>query len=171
MAEVGWRMGEMSSGGKINPLGTRSALAVGSSSLTYYRLAGLADRGVGDLARLPVTVKIILENVLRHCDGTNATEDDVLALARWQPAAAGEPRPFPFWPARVLLQDFTGVPTVVDLAAMRAAAARLGGDPGRVNPLVPVDLVIDHSVVVDRYGSTLAFRYNVDQEYARNRER
>src|SRR5262249_49713242 len=136
-----------------------------------YRLAGLADYGVGDLARLPVTVKIILENVLRHCDGTNATDEDVLALARWQPGASGEPRPFPFWPARVLLQDFTGVPTVVDLAAMRSAAARLGGDPSRVNPLVPVDLVIDHSVVVDRFGSTLAFAYNVDQEYVRNRER
>jgi aconitate hydratase len=159
--------------GQPNPWGARGRLALGSGSVTYYRLAALADQAGVDLSRLPMTVKIILENVLRHSDGQTATEEDVLALARWHPddATRGEPRPFPFWPARVLLQDLTGVPAVVDLAAMRAAAARLGADPQKINPLIPADLVIDHSVQIDRFGSTLAFGFNVEQEYTRNRER
>jgi aconitate hydratase len=155
----------------INPFGTRHTMAIGPRAYTYYSLPILAQQITGaDISTLPVTVKILLENLLRHCDGTNCTEADIVALARWSGHETNL-RAFPLWVARVLLQDFTGVPVVVDLAAMRAAAARLGADAARVNPLVPADLVIDHSVQVDRFGSTLAFRFNVDQEYARNAER
>ncbi|HVC33688.1 MAG TPA: aconitate hydratase AcnA [Chloroflexota bacterium] len=153
-----------------NPFGARGRLAGAPGSPSYYRLAALAAQPGVDLARLPHTVKILLENLLRHCDGRHVTEEDVLALARWSPGQA-DVRSVSFWPARVLLQDFTGVPAVVDLAAMRAAAARAGGDPNRVNPLVPADLVIDHSVQVDQFGSQLAFRFNVEREYERNGER
>ena len=153
-----------------NPFGARGRLAEVAGSPVYYRLATLAGQAGVDLARLPRTVKILLENLLRHCDGRRVTEDDVLALARWN-GGQSESRSVSFWPARVLLQDFTGVPVVVDLAAMRAAAARAGGDPRKVNPLVPADLVIDHSVQVDLFGSELAFRFNVEREYERNGER
>src|SRR5581483_9631199 len=122
-----------------NPFGARGRLAGAEESPSFYRLATLAGYSGVDLARLPHTVKILLENLLRHCDGQRVTEDDVLALARWNPANK-ESRSVGFWPARVLLQDFTGVPSVVDLAAMRAAAARAGGDPKKINPLVPGDL-------------------------------
>ena len=117
-----------------------------------------------------MTVKILLENVLRHAGGEVVTEDDVRTLAAWRPGGAGEAE-VPFLPARVILQDFTGVPAVVDLAAMRDAMAALGGDPARINPLVPADLVIDHSVQVDQYGTAGAFAFNVDREYERNNER
>ena len=118
-----------------------------------------------------MTVKVLLENVLRQAAaGGPATAADVAALAGWQPGSADE-REIPFMPGRVLLQDFTGVPAVVDLAAMRDAMAALGGDPARINPLVPADLVIDHSVQVDRFGSADAFAFNVDREYERNGER
>jgi aconitate hydratase len=124
---------------------------------------------------MPVTIKILLENVLRHAGGGIVREADVVALAGWRPGAAAAPGAseieIPFMPARVILQDFTGVPAVVDLAAMRDAMAELGGDPGRVNPLVPADLVIDHSVQVDRYGTADSFAYNVEREYERNGER
>ncbi len=160
----------MSGKNQPNPFGTRSPLSVGSGSVMYYRLATLATAANLDVSRLPMTVKIILENLLRHCDGQVASQDDVLALARWN-GTVDNPQPLPYWPARVLLQDLTGVPAVVDLAAMRAAAARLGGNPQKVNPLIPADLVIDHSVQIDRFGSTLAFGYNVEQEYVRNKER
>src|SRR5579884_478876 len=143
-----------------NPFGARARLASPAGSAAYYRLAALTDQAGVDLARLPHTVKILLENLLRHCDGQRVTEDDVLALARWNPSQH-ESRSVAFWPARVLLQDFTGVPAIVDLAAMRSAAARAGGDPNKINPLVPADLVIDHSVQVDLFGSELAFRFNV----------
>src|SRR3569623_2267329 len=106
----------------------------------YYSLRALSERGI-DLTRLPYSVKVLLENVLRNCDGVNITEEDVLALARWNPADDAPARVFPFLPARVLLQDLPGVPAVEDHAAMRAAVARLDGDPGRVNPLVQTDLV------------------------------
>ncbi len=153
-----------------NRFGARGRLADVAGSPVYYRLAAVADQAGVDLARLPHTVKILLENLLRHCDGRRVTEDDVLALARWNGGSTGS-RSVSFWPARVLLQDFTGVPVVVDLAAMRAAAARAGGEPRKVNPLVPADLVIDHSVQVDLFGSELAFRFNVEREYERNGER
>src|SRR5579883_3073297 len=152
-----------------DPVGARAQLNVPGEPVSYYRLDALAARGVGAdaIGRLPFTVRILLENLLRQCDGKIATEDDVLALARWQPSE----RDYAFLPARVVLQDFTGVPAVVDLAAMRSAVARLGGDPRRINPLVPVDLVIDHSVQVDYYASPDAFARNVVREYERNAER
>jgi aconitate hydratase len=152
-----------------DPFGARRQLPLPGEAATYYSLDALAARGItaADLQRLPFTVRILLENLLRQCDGKIATEEDVLALARWRPTD----RDYAFLPARVLLQDFTGVPAVVDLAAMRSAVARLGGDPRRINPLVPVDLVIDHSVQVDAFGSDAAFSENVTLEYERNRER
>ncbi|MDR7480943.1 MAG: aconitate hydratase AcnA [Armatimonadota bacterium] len=153
-----------------DPFGARARLEAGGRTVSYVRLAALRDRLATPLERLPVTVKILLENVLRHCGTAPFTDRDVLTLAAWAP---GQPdgREFPFLPSRVVLQDFTGVPAVVDLAAMRSAMARLGGDPERINPLMPTDLVIDHSVQVDMFGSAGAFMYNVQKEYERNRER
>ncbi|GCE27360.1 aconitate hydratase A [Dictyobacter alpinus] len=143
-----------------------------NSSIHYYRLAALAEHGVQGLERLPFTIKIILENLLRHAGGELVTKDDVLSLAGWTPGkSAGSEAEYPFLPGRVLLQDFTGVPAVADLAAMRSAVARMQGDPQKINPLVPADLVIDHSVQVDSFGSTLAFARNVEREYERNSER
>lgn len=125
-----------------------------------------------DLNRLPFTVKILLENALRHAGDELVHESDMLALANWTPGSADQSEAeYPFLPGRVLLQDFTGVPAVADLAAMRSAMARMGGDSQKVNPLVPADLVIDHSVQVDQFGSTLAFARNVEREYERNSER
>jgi aconitate hydratase len=149
-----------------DPFGARASLGPGLPDV--YRLAAL-DAGP-DLGRTPVTVKVLLENVLRHAGGGVVAESDVEVLAGWRPAS-GVQAEIPFMPARVILQDFTGVPAVVDLAAMRDAMAALGGDPGRVNPLVPADLVIDHSVQVDHYGSADAFALNVAREYERNGER
>jgi aconitate hydratase len=152
-----------------DPYGARATLAGPDGTVVYYRLAALAkERGV-DLDALPHTVKILLENVLRNQDKPFANPEDVLALARWTPRPVEAE--LPFLPSRVVLQDFTGVPAVVDLAAMRSAVARAGGDPERINPLVPADLVIDHSVQVDAFGSSEAFRINVEREYERNRER
>ncbi len=153
-----------------DPFDAHARLEAGGRVVRYVRLAALRDRLATPLERLPVTVKILLENVLRHCGTAPFTERDVLTLAAWAPGQSdgGE---VPFLPARVLLQDFTGVPAVVDLAAMRSAMARLGGDPERINPLMPTDLVIDHSVQVDMFGSAYAFMYNVQKEYERNRER
>ena len=153
----------------INPFGVRSTLSVVQSgaTLTYYSLPTLATEGRVDVSRLPFTVKILLESLLRQVDGINVSEDDVLALAQRRPGG-GE---FPFLPYRVVLQDFTGVPCVVDLAAMRSAVARMGGDPQRINPLSPADLVIDHSVQVDEFATPQAFAANVAYEYERNRER
>ena len=121
-------------------------------------------------ATLPVTIKILLENLLRHAGGPVVRPEDVETLLAWRPGAAAEAE-IPFMPARVLLQDFTGVPAVVDLAVMRDAMADLGGDPGLVNPLVPADLVIDHSVQIDQFGTPGAFAFNVEREYDRNGER
>ncbi len=154
----------------VDPLGARRTLSFPSQTVLYYSLDALAGQSGVDLARLPYTIKVLLENVLRHCDGKSVTVDDVLALARWGGPEAGSGE-FPFLPSRVLLQDFTGVPAVVDLAAMRSAMARLGGDAKLINPLVPVDLVIDHSVQVDVFGTVRAFSANVDREYQRNGER
>ena len=151
------------------PGSSRATLTVGERSYEYFPLAAA---GSGELERLPYTVKVLLENLLRGA----ATQpdlvrvDDVRALASWDPSAPGEAE-LPFMPARVILQDFTGVPCVVDLAAMRDALAEMGGDPSRINPLVPADLVIDHSVQVDQFGSDAAFLINVEREYERNGER
>ena len=153
----------------IDPAQSRSELRVGDRTYAYYRLDAA---GAVDLARLPYTVKVLLENALRHAAGGSGlvSAADVRALAAWDPSQPGEAE-LPFMPARVILQDFTGVPCVVDLAAMRDAVASMGGDPSRVNPLVPADLVIDHSVQVDLFGSELAFAGNVEREYERNGER
>jgi aconitate hydratase len=155
----------MSSGDRF---GARATLAGG---VDYFRLNRLAESGVGDPSRLPMTVKILVENALRHADAPFANEDDVAALTAWDGKRPKEDRERPFVPSRVLLQDFTGVPAVVDLAAMRAAMQRAGGDPGRIDPLVPVDLVIDHSVQVDAFGDAQAYGRNIEREYERNRER
>ncbi len=152
--------------------GARTTLEGAYGKVTYYKLQSLATKSVQDLNRLPFTVKILLENMLRHAGGELVTEDDVLSLARWAPGQSSTSKAeYPFMPARVLLQDFTGVPAVADLAAMRSAVARMGGDPQKINPLVLADLVIDHSVQVDSFGSTLSFTRNVDREYERNSER
>ena len=149
-----------------DPFGARGSL--GTDLPDVFRLSALADRI--DLARAPVTVKILLENVLRHAGGGIVEPADVETLASWRPGVAAEAE-VPFMPARVLMQDLTGVPAIVDLAVMRDAMADLGGDPARVNPLVPADLVIDHSVHVDQFGTPGAFRFNVEREYERNGER
>ncbi len=154
-----------------DPFGARALVRHGRELFYAYRLDALERQGVlPSLDRLPFSVRVLLESVLRHCDGVDIPRDTVERLARWQPA---EPHPteIPFKPARVLLQDFTGVPCLVDLAAMRAAVQRLGGDPSIVNPSVPVDLVIDHSVQVDQYGTPAALGRNAEIEFDRNRER
>jgi len=150
--------------------GSRFTLSVGDRKLEMFRLDALEKAGVGDVATLPYSLKVLLENLLRNEDGRSVTKDDIEALAGWDPKAAPS-HEIAFTPARVLLQDFTGVPAVVDLAAMRDAFARLGGDASRLNPLLPADLVIDHSVQVDHYGSKDAFRLNAELEMERNRER
>jgi len=151
-----------------DPYGTRAELVPGVS---YHRLGALAERGIGDVSRLPVTLKILLENSVRNASAPSVREGDVEALAGWDATGAAADRERAFMPARVLLQDFTGVPAVVDLAAMRAAVARAGGDPMRIDPLVPVDLVVDHSVQVDAFGNREAYERNIAREYERNRER
>jgi aconitate hydratase len=155
---------------KTNPFGARGTLPLGGQPVTIYRLPELARQGVGNLDRLPFSVRVLLENALRWCGQGMVTEDHVRTLAAW-PAQQPDRPEFPFMPARVVLQDFTGVPCVVDLAAMRDAMAEMGGDPDRINPVVPCDLVIDHSVQVDHYGTPAAFRQNVALEFSRNAER
>ena len=150
-----------------DPFGARVSLGPGLPDV--YRLDAVAGRGL-DLERTPVTLKILLENLLRHAGRGIVRAEDVDTLLAWRPGATGEAE-IPFMPARVILQDFTGVPAVVDLASMRDAMAALGGDPARVNPLVPADLVIDHSVQVDAWGTPDAFAYNAAREYERNGER
>ncbi len=150
-------------------LGVRRELEVGGRRYAYYSLEA-AERHLGPIRRLPFTLKILLENLLRHEDGRTVTTDQIQAMAAWLEARRSQAE-IAYRPARVLMQDFTGVPAVVDLAAMRDAMAALGGDPRRINPLSPVDLVIDHSVQVDAWGTPEAFRRNVELEYRRNRER
>ncbi|HLI30387.1 MAG TPA: aconitase family protein, partial [Terriglobia bacterium] len=135
-----------------------------------YRLDRLEKAGLGAVSHLPMSIKILLESVLRNVDGELVTEEDVQALAGWKPKPSA-PREVPLMPARVLLQDFTGVPAVVDLAAMRSAVKRRGGNPSKVNPMIPVDLVIDHSVQVDVFGTLTALQQNSEIEFKRNRER
>ena len=153
-----------------DPFGTRGQLETASGRTVIYRLDALEKASVGKLSGLPFSIKVLLEAVLRNVDGFLVKEEDVAALAAWN-AKLPTAREVPFKPARVILQDFTGVPAVVDLAAMRAAMQRLGGDPAKINPLVPVDLVIDHSVQVDVFGNPEALQRNADIEFARNRER
>ncbi|MBI4329529.1 MAG: aconitate hydratase, partial [Chloroflexi bacterium] len=148
----------------------REKLQTAQGSLAFYSLPSLEKAGMAKLDRLPFSIRILLENALRNADGRVISEEDVASAARWDPRSPSQ-REFPFMPARVLMQDLTGVPAIVDLAALRSAMARLGGDPKRINPLVPIDLVIDHSVQVDFFGSSLAFTLNVEKEFERNRER
>ncbi len=150
-----------------DPFSARSTLRVGDRVYTYYRLDAT---GAGDLARLPMTIKILLENVVRNAGRGAVREAEAGALINWQPRSGAEAE-IPFMPARVLLQDFTGVPAIVDLAALRDAMSDIGGDPARIEPLVPADLVIDHSVQVDRFRTPDAFAFNVEREYERNGER
>ena len=153
-----------------NTFGTRTALTVGGRTVDIFSLPALTAAGFPGVARLPYSLKILLENLLRREDGTYVKAEDIRTLASWD-VKGGTEREISFMPARVLLQDFTGVPCVVDLAAMRDGIVRLGGDPNRVNPLQPVELVIDHSVQVDYFGQTNAFQLNAELEFTRNKER
>ncbi|WP_353150216.1 aconitate hydratase [Pollutimonas bauzanensis] len=153
----------------VNSFGSRGVLDVKGKPYEIFRLSAISGAGL-DVASLPYSLKILLENLLRTENGADITADDINALAAWD-ADAQPSREIAFTPARVVLQDFTGVPAVVDLAAMREAMSQLGGDPTRINPLAPVELVIDHSVIVDVFGSNTAFERNVDIEYGRNLER
>ncbi|MDH3849158.1 MAG: aconitase family protein, partial [Gammaproteobacteria bacterium] len=147
--------------------GARSTLTVGGKDFEIFRLDAVSD---GHVARLPYSLKILLENLLRHEDGRDVTRDDILALANWDPKADPSTE-ISFTPSRVILQDFTGVPAVVDLAAMRDAVVKLGGSADRINPLSPAELVIDHSVQVDNYGTAKALDLNNRIEFQRNEER
>ena len=151
-------------------LNSAKTLDVGGKTYHYYDINAVADKGWGDLSKLPFSLKVLLENLLRHEDGESVTVEDIEGLVRWTEKRASD-REINYRPARVLMQDFTGVPGVVDLAAMRDAIAKAGGDPQRINPLAPVDLVIDHSVMVDEYGTPQSFSQNVEREYERNKER
>ena len=153
-----------------NYFGARGNIDTGNGQAVIYRLRQLADEGIGHIDRLPFSIKVLLENALRNQDGRHFTRDDVQNLASWD-ALNHNPVEIPFGPARVILQDFTGVPSLVDLAALRSAMARMGGDPQKINPTVPVDLVIDHSVQVDVFGQTDALARNAEMEFVRNRER
>ena len=155
---------------KSDPFGARDTFDTPAGKAGIYRLSRLEDAGLGNIAALPYSIRVLLESLLRNCDAYEVMENDVRALAGWE-AASPALVEIPFKPARVVLQDFTGVPCVVDLAAMRAAMQRLGGDPKKINPLVPVDLVIDHSVQVDYFNSADALELNIDMEFMRNRER
>src|SRR5262245_33242122 len=148
----------------------RKTLSVGGRTYEYFSLSDAENNGLGGLSKLPTSLKVLLENLLRFEDGRSVKADDIRAVAEWLKARTST-REIAYRPARVLMQDFTGVPAVVDLAAMRDAMRHLGGDPNKINPLVPVDLVIDHSVIVNFFGSPSAFKKNVEEEYKQNQER
>jgi aconitate hydratase len=150
---------------------TRKTLKVGDRSYAYYSIAAAEEAGLGDFSKLPAALKVVLENMLRFEDGKTVHVDDIRAFSDWAKMGGQNPREIAYRPARVLMQDFTGVPAVVDLAAMRDGIKALGGDPQKINPLNPVDLVIDHSVMIDEFGNPRAFQMNVDREYERNMER
>ncbi|HEY1066516.1 MAG TPA: aconitase family protein, partial [Pirellulales bacterium] len=153
-----------------DPFGARDTFQTKQGTLGIYRLSRLAELGLGDIATLPYSIRMLLEAALRTCDGYAVREVDVKRIAAWSEKSPPTEE-IAFVPARVVLQDFTGVPVVVDLAAMRAAVARLGADPKQINPLCPVDLVIDHSVQVDAFNSPTALNQNVEIEFERNHER
>lgn len=153
-----------------NSFNAQTTLKVGNKNYEIFSLKKAQENGLGDISRLPNSLKVLLENLLRKEDGTFVVKDDIVAMKDWLKTKKSD-REIAFFPARVMMQDFTGVPAVVDLAAMRDAVKNLGGNPQLINPQVPVDLVIDHSVMVDAYGNESAFKINVDLEYHRNRER
>ena len=150
---------------------TRTTLTVAGQTVSYYSIAAAEKAGLGDFSRLPAALKVVLENMLRFEDGKTVTTDDIKAFSDWADNGGRANRELAYRPARVLMQDFTGVPAVVDLAAMRDGIVALGGDAQQINPLNPVDLVIDHSVMIDEFGNPRAFQMNVDREYERNMER
>ena len=150
---------------------TRRTLEVGDQKLAFYSIPAAQEAGLGDFSRLPAALKVVLENMLRFEDGKTVSVEDIKAFAQWGIDGGKNPVEIAYRPARVLMQDFTGVPAVVDLAAMRDGIVALGGDPEKINPLNPVDLVIDHSVMIDEFGTPRAFKMNVDREYERNMER
>jgi aconitate hydratase len=154
-----------------NSFNARTTLSAAGKSYSYFDLNAASRNGLGDISRLPVSLKVLLENLLRTEDGVAVKKADIAAIAGWLRNRGKDEVEIAFSPARVLMQDFTGVPAVVDLAAMRDAAAKLGADPEKINPLVPVDLVIDHSVMVDHFATAGSFKQNVDLEYERNGER
>ena len=154
----------------FDPFNARDTFDTGNGSATLYRLSKLQEAGLGEIDKMPFSIRVLLESVLRNCDDFLVTQQDVKNLAAWD-AKSPAKQEVPFKPYRVVLQDFTGVPAVVDLAAMRSAMQRIGGDPNKINPLIPVDLVIDHSVQVDFFGSDGALKKNVDIEFERNKER
>jgi aconitate hydratase len=155
---------------RLDSFKARKSLKIGTRNYTYYSLKAV-EKEVGDLSRLPYSLRILMENLVRNEDGATVKKDDIAAFAQWLQAGGRSRKEINFRPARVLMQDFTGVPAVVDLAAMRDAMGKLGGDARKINPLVPVDLVIDHSVIVDEFGNSSAFKANVKLEYERNLER
>ena len=144
---------------------TRHTLTVGGQSVAYYSIAAAEEAGLGSFGKLPAALKVVLENLLRFEDAKTVHVDDIKAFSDWADKGGKNPREIAYRPARVLMQDFTGVPAVVDLAAMRDGIVALGGDPEKINPLNPVDLVIDHSVMIDEFGNPRAFQMNVDREY------
>ncbi len=150
---------------------TRKSITVNCKTISYYSIPEAQEAGLGDFSKLPAALKVVLENMLRFEDGKTVEVDDIKAFAEWGANGGQNPREIAYRPARVLMQDFTGVPAVVDLAAMRDGLVALGGDPEKINPLNPVDLVIDHSVMIDAFGNPRAFQMNVDREYERNMER
>ncbi len=154
-----------------DPFGAFRTLTLNSGKYGYFSLAALEEQGLVKLADLPFSIRVLLESVLRHCDDFVVTRNDVKRLAAWDPASQKSDTEIPFMPARVILQDFTGVPAVVDLAAMRSTMKQIGGDPNKINPLIPVDLVIDHSIQVDYFGTPDALEKNVSKEFERNAER
>ena len=153
-----------------NPFNARTHFTIDEGNVNYYHLSKLEQDGIGNVSRLPFSIKIVLESLLRNCDDYVVTKDHVATLASWE-ATSPKKSEIPYKPARVIMQDFTGVPAVVDLAALRSAMARAGGDPKKINPIVPVDLVIDHSVQVDEFGHSDALQKNIDLEFERNQER
>src|SRR2546423_457710 len=167
LCPAGWEPTAMTS---LDSFRCCKPLKVGSRTYAFYSLAAAEKNGLKGIARLPFSMKVLLENLLRHEDGRSVTKEDLQAVAQWLKTKTSE-REIAFRPARVLMQDFTGVPAVVDLAAMRDAMKALGGDPKKINPLVPVDLVIDHSVAVNYFGNSAAFKKNVEEEYKQNFER
>lgn len=152
----------------LNPNNLKRTLKAGNKEFTYWSLAALQEQGYA-INKLPFSIRILLENVLRNFDDFAITKENIETILAWSPKASD--KDIPFKPARVLMQDFTGVPAVVDIASLRAEVARKGKDPDKINPLIPVDLVIDHSVQVDYFGTSDSYKKNVDLEYKRNAER
>jgi len=150
---------------------TRKTLSINGKSISYYSIPAAENAGLGQFSKLPAALKVVLENMLRFEDGKTVSLEDIKAFSIWGANGGKNPREIAYRPARVLMQDFTGVPAVVDLAAMRDGLVALGGDAEKINPLNPVDLVIDHSVMIDEFGNPRAFQMNVDREYERNMER